>query len=166
MVGMEKYFVVTEKSELRGDYLKYRENAEVIRQHVKDFTEEHGIESKEYHESVDALYIVPTNKDNESFGKMLAKDVGNGLRPFKKNSQIAKAWVNSLKEKNIEILHKPTVGFYFKEIHGRFRYRLFVINNIVYCSMSMDHDFETPEGMEEIKASEFFKVVEDHEKTA
>ena len=162
---MEKYFVVTKKSPLRDDYLKYKENRTVVRQHVKDFMEEQGIETSQYYESVDVLYIVPTEKDNDNFGKMLAKDIGNGLRPFKKNSIMAKAWVNSLKEKGVDILHNPHPGFYFNELHGRFRYRLFAINDVVYCSMDMDHDFETPEGMEEIKASEFFKIIEDYEKT-
>lgn len=57
---------------------------------MEEFKENNEIESKEYHAENDTLYIVPTDTDIEKFGKMLCKDIGNGLRAFKKTSKINK----------------------------------------------------------------------------
>lgn len=122
------------------------------------------IESHEYHASTEVLYIVPTAVDMGKFDKVLSKDVGNGLRPFKKTSKINKAWVEFLASKELKVLSKPFLGFAF-QVYGKFSTRLFHIEEELYASMSAGHDFETPEkeGFLEIKASEVYKIVEDAE---
>ena len=49
-------------------------------------------------------------------------------------------------------------------MHGKFKTRLFDIDDVLYCSIecgSVD-DIECPEGMKRIKTSEFYKIVEDN----
>ena len=51
-------------------------------------------------------------------------------------------------------------------IYGRHRTRLFEHKGILYGSMESDYDFEIPEEFEEIKASEFYKVIEEDSKSS
>jgi len=49
-------------------------------------------------------------------------------------------------------------------VHGKFKTRLFDIDDVLYCSIECGNvnDIECPEGMERIKTSEFYKIVEDN----
>ncbi|WFR64172.1 hypothetical protein P9222_08345 [Paenibacillus amylolyticus] len=59
------------------------------------------------------------------------------------------------------MLRKPYVPFYFRGFGGgRIRSRLFEIDGTVYCSLD-PFEGDPPEGFVEMKASEFFKVIED-----
>lgn len=159
---MEKYFIVTNKSDLFDEYINYKENLKQMREIAIKFLEDNNIEANEYSYSSHIFYIVPTEKDKEKFRTVLGKTVDNGTRPFKKNSKIGKAWVNILEENNIEPLHKPIVGWYFKNHGGKMRSMLFDIDEIVYCSYQVEGDIDTPKGFIEMKASEFWKIVEDY----
>ncbi|HEY8805698.1 MAG TPA: hypothetical protein VIM42_11455 [Clostridium sp.] len=123
--------------------------------------DKYEIDTHSYYCSNSAFYIVPTEKDLEKFGKILCKPVDNGLMAFKKTSKINKAWVDLLEEKQIAPTHKPFIQFYFDRGYGKTRNRLFNIGDTVYCSFEGEHDFSNPEGFEEIKGSEFFKIVEE-----
>ena len=158
----EKYFIVNNKSDLYKEYMGYKKNLKQMREIAIKFLEEHDIEANEYSYNSLVFYIIPTEKDKEKFKTVLGKTVENGTKPFKKNSKIGKAWINTLKENNIEPLHKPIVGWFFKNHVGKMRSRLFDINEIVYCSYKVEGDINTPEGFTEIKASEFWKIIEDN----
>lgn len=163
----EKYFIVTEANPLHNDYKAYRNNSKLINEHVKQFCQSHGIKAEEYVANNDSFYIVATNEDKINFKSSLGKAVEQGIYPFKKNSKIGKAWVESLKEKKLKVLHRPMVGMYFRNAYGRHRSRLFEFEGNVYCSFESESgEVNVPEGMKEIKASEFFKVIEDSEKVA
>lgn len=160
---MEKFYIVTEKSELNKDYFDWKENLKTVNNHVKKFSKENGIESKEYYATDEMFYIVPTENDSKTFNNsFLKQEFDDGLKAFKKNSIIRKAWVKSLKEKNIKILHKSYADVYFEHCYGKFTTRLFDVDSVVYLSINNEYELETPEGMTEIKASEFYKIVEDH----
>lgn len=162
---MEKYFIVTEKSDLHKDYLDYRENSRLINEHYKEFAKENDIEAEEYCPSNKYLHIIPTEKDLERFDKVLLKPTGQGLRSFKLNSKIAKNWAKSLTEKGLKVLSKPYIPFYFRNGFGRSRTRIFNIGEAVYCSYEADrNNIECPEGFIEIKASEFYKIIENNTK--
>lgn len=81
---------------------------------------------------------------------------------WKENSKINKAWVKSLEDKEIKVRRKPMLAFYFT-IYGRHRTRLFAIGDELYCSIRSEYDYEKPEWAKEIRASEFWKTVEDYE---
>lgn len=159
---MEKYFIVTDENKLKKDYTEYIKNTIDINKIVKEFMKTQEIETKGYCPRNKYLFITPTAKDEETFKTQLCKSVlDDGLRRFKKNSEVNKAWVETLTLNNIKVVDKPFIPFYFKKVLGSVRSRLFEINGNVYCSLEHPEDFETPKGMEEMKASEFFKIIED-----
>lgn len=158
---MEKFFIVTKESSLNKEYLEYQNNVKEVNEYVKKFMEAEGIESKEYSLSENKFYIVPTSNDLEKFNKVLSKPLDNGLRAFKGNSKISKAWERYLESNKFKILHKPYVGVYFRGF-GTCKYRLFNIGDVLYCSFECDYDFSSPTGFIEIKASEFYRAIEEH----
>jgi len=160
---MERYFEVTGQSDLYNEYMEYKNNLKVIDNISTEFMSAQGIETDGYANQGDTFYIEPTENDLEKFGKSLCKPLSNDLRAFKVSSKIGKAWVKNLEEKQVQIISKPFVGFSFKNCMGKNRSRIFAIDNSVYCSFSNEYDFDdTPDGFIKIKASEFYKIIEDH----
>lgn len=157
---MEKFFIVTEKSQLHKDYFEYEQNSKEINKRVIQFFKLSGIEADKYYCTSNYLSIIPTAKDKEKFkGQFYVKNNGN-LETFKERSSIGKAWVNYMA--GYKILQRPLPQFYINS-YGGGQYRLFDINNVLYCSYVSKRDFKTPQGFEEIKGSEFFKAIEDWE---
>jgi len=161
---MEKFFIVTEQSSLHKDYFDWKENIEQVRILVNKFFKTNGIETTQYGFYGDNLCIVPTENDLKKFNNVLGKDTGDQLRPFKGNSKINKLWVKTLNENSVERKRKPYVPMYFP-FHGggKMSSRLFDVDDVVYCFYKNNRDFDTPENMIEIKASEFYKIIEDHD---
>lgn len=163
---MEKYFIVT-NSKLGEDYFKHEENYKKVKEAFKEFTVEQGIKADLYYVDNQRVYIVPVDTDIEKFKNVLRVPLDNGLRQFKENSKIAKAWKEKLKSKELKVFGRIDVGDYFGLPFGGFRRRLFDINGVVYCSIEPREGatgkFEIPKDIIEIKASEFFKVIEDYE---
>lgn len=160
---MEKFFIVTEESPLFAEYQDYKESRKAVDDFYRRFCAAHSIESKEYSPGKEHIYIVPTDADKEKFGKQLCKPINDGLCRFRNNSEIKKAWVTDVNKENLKILHRPIMQFYF-ENWGKGSSRLFDINDIVYCSYQSEN-VNVPDGMIEIKASEFYKVIEESEET-
>ncbi len=163
---MEKYFVVTQDSELNKEYWAYRKNKLKVQELVKTFMEKHNINGQFYSPTNSSLYIETTPENTAQFDEFLKNHNENGLRAFKKNSQITKDWLKTLEDNELEIIHRPTVAWYFDNIFGKVSSRLFDIDNVVYCSIQANvTEINCPVGMTEIKASEFFKIIETHEET-
>ncbi|MDB5052648.1 MAG: hypothetical protein JWM44_698 [Bacilli bacterium] len=159
---MEKYYIVTEKSSLHKSWFDYKANVSVVNDLVKKFTAENGIESSEYYVSDTEIYIVPSEKDVETFGKSLGATLDNGLRRFSMRSKICKAWMEALRVAELKVLRKPMVILYFRGIGGKYKSRIFDQNGVLYCSID-PADGKENEGLIEMKASEFFKIVEESE---
>lgn len=161
---MERFYKIRKGSEFYKEYFDYLENTVNVNEVVKEFMATNNIDTSEYYPCTNVLYIVPTAKDVEKFDMVLSKEIGNNLRPFKKTSKINKAWVELLKSKNLKVLEKPNLCFIFN-VCGKYSTRLFHIEDELYCSMKTHYAFESPEieGFIEIKASEFFKIIEDEE---
>jgi hypothetical protein len=182
---MERYFIVTKESELVQDINKYIQMCKEQSQFVKKFCDEKGIEAHEYIISGDGLInqpfgeywksnirfsINPTEKDKENFGKYLTKPNNNhGLCTFKKNSTIAKEFADlCVKEKIVVNLYACDLRDYFTSIgYNGYSRTLFEVDNGDYYlkveSKGLKED-DTPEGMIEIKGSEFYLKMEEHEK--
>lgn len=157
---MEKFFKVTEASQLHNDWITYKANRKEIREIANAFKASQGIEATGHYVSSDAIYIVPTENDRTKFGKVLCKPGNENLQLFRKNSKIGKAWVALMRERGLKVLHKPPLPFYFPRFSGgRYRSRLFDIDGELYCSLDPAGDV-VPEGFTEMKASEFYKLVE------
>ncbi|MNP18938.1 hypothetical protein D3C76_1114440 [compost metagenome] len=160
--SMERYFIVTEENRLHKDWFDYKENSTRVCEIFKDFKQTVGIEAHGYYVSDDSIYIVPTENDLQAFKSILGAPNNEGLRKFRASSKISKAWVQMLKDAGLKVLRKPMVLLYFRSFGGRYRSRLFDKNGVVYCSIDPAGD-ETPKGFIEMKASEFYKIIEDAE---
>lgn len=158
---MEKYFEVTSESALWDEYNKYEEAFYINRKKAEEFCVSHNIgDNFGYLESM--LFLkYPSNEDKEKFkGQLCSKSSEDGYVAFKKNSKIGKDWKN----KGFKVLYRPFVGSYFQDCLGRTSSRIFKIGDKVYCSFKNEYDtMETPKGFNEMKASEFFKIIEDNE---
>lgn len=158
---MEKYYIVMPGSPIYKEYMDYKVMSEKVNTAFVEFAKEQGFETHEYYQSAQRLYICPTEGDVDKIGKYFKKDTP-GL--FKKNSPPAKAWVNKCQVFGLKSPSKPNLAFEFR-IFGRTSSRLFMVGDALYASFRADCNFENPDGFEEIKASDFFKVIEDYEES-
>lgn len=157
---MENYYEVTKQSNLYQEYMDYISNNKEMRKIADEFLIKNEVDTDKYAGTADTFYIIPTEKDLNEFEKFLCKPLENWLRAFKKTSKIGKAWLETLEENNIKPMHKPFLQEYFN-VWGQTWNRLFNVGDKVYCSFKSEYDFKNPEGFEELKLSEFFKIVED-----
>jgi hypothetical protein len=159
---MEKFYIVTDKSDVKQDYLDYKQNLKDVNEVVKVVMDANGIEAKEYCIDNYDFAIVGTQADLNKYLSQFRKDAFVG-HPcfFKKTSTVYKQVFEALKLKNLKVLHKPMIQFQFHG-YGQSRSRLLDIDDIVYASFESEYDFKTPKGFQEIKASEFFKIIEDY----
>ncbi len=157
---MEKFYIVQANSRLFRDYWTWQNSINSNCTIVRQFCEEHGIESTQFSLGCLQLGIVPTKQDKEKFGKQLAvcRDGQYGIRFFKKNSTIGKAWAAIAKEK-IHHSNKPMPGFYNKT-NCALSTRLFDYNNKLYCSITGETVDMPDDIFTEIKGSEFYRVLE------
>jgi heat shock protein HspQ len=180
---MEKCFIVTENSKLLKDYNAYKRLAEEQREFVNKFLTEQGIESDkfivsgtgsvnqpfaEYCKNEIRLYIEPTEKDKEKFGKWLRNpNKYHGLCGFKSKSAIAKEFAQMCINNKVVInVHSPRIGEYFKDLFwGGYRYRFFEHESTYYLSIESEklQENDIPEGMTELRKSEFYKIIEEVE---
>lgn len=151
---MEKFYIVTEESNLNKAYWKYKNNVKEVNEYVKSFMNKEGITANQYHVNAEKIYIIPTDEDLEVFNKILNKQLENGLRQFKLNSAIAKIWIKFVSDNNIKILHKPFVGTYFNA-YGRSWSRLFNVGDTIYCTYESEFDLLTQKGLKKLKQVNF-----------
>ena len=163
---MERYFEIKDKV-LVQKYEKYEIMSEKMRNTFCEFCEKHGIEAERYKETAEHLIIVSTKNDMEKFGTQIKK---NTYGHFKDNSKLAKEWIALCKEKGIETPYKPIweMSRLMKVQSGvfenRFSSRMFSIAGVLYGSYEIDRDWEFPktDAFAELKASEFWRIVEDN----
>lgn len=158
---MEKFYIVSADSKLGTNYLNYKADSNLFYKTYLDFTKENGIISKGVYKTAQRLWIDPTKEDKEKFGaEFMMYEPGK----FKKTSQLCKKWINLCKEKGIKGLAKPNLTFYFHlNRWGECRSRLFDLDGVIYCSFQTDESFVAPKGLTEIKASEFYTIMEQHD---
>lgn len=156
---MKRYFIVKNET-----LVKQLKDFEIMKNKVDDtfkvFVEEYGIEATEYYQFTDQLRICPTENDIQKFKEQLKAD----KETFKKNSAISKAWVELCEVNKLNTPRKPVWELRDLICCGVYRFRssLFSLNDEVYGTFEADSDFNLPEEhFVELKASEFYKIVED-----
>lgn len=157
---MEKFYIVDVDSTLGKAYQNYKTDSDLLYKTYLDFAKEKGITSDGVYLTAKRLWINPTAEDKEKFSaEFMMYEPGK----FKKTSQLCKEWVNLCKEKGIRGLSKPNPIFYF-HISDFFtcRYRLFELDGVIYCTLFSSNEFDAPVGLNEIKASEFYTIMEQH----
>ncbi|WP_324825092.1 hypothetical protein [Sinanaerobacter sp. ZZT-01] len=158
---MEKFFKILEESCFHKECVEWDESLKKANKIFNEMCDVFGIEAQQYVPYKDAIAILPTEKDEDKFGKVLKKDF-DGIRYFKKNSELHKWWCEKIKQEKVECLKRPSPGSWISCGGGRFSTRLFDIKEIWYGSYSCNTDFKLPDGLKEMKASEFYKMIEDH----
>lgn len=158
---MEKFYIVPVGTKLHEDFLKWKKFDKTIIEIAKKFMERNGIESDRFVPGREYFGIVPTKSDLEKFESQFKKSNGE-VRFFKKNSLVNKDWLKETEQ--VEFYHKPFVSLHFKNTLGQLKSRLFEIDGVVYCSLECEvGDFAPREDFKEIKASEFWRAIEELE---
>lgn len=153
-----KYFRIKEGSELYKDYFAYESDKKKIVAAFNEVREKYGIETHGFYPSKKYFRIVPTENDDKKFADLLKK---TNYGEFKRNSEISKAWIELAKD--IEHMNKPKLIFYFRELGHHWKERIFDINGVLYCSIESDGEVSVQDFSEEMKASEFYKIIEEYE---
>ena len=154
---VERFFIVNPDSKFYKVYKEYRENRNMVNKLIRDFFKTAGIETSGYFCTNQELYIEPTATDSKKFAAQLCAGSNEyGLRRFKKRSEINTAWIGYISD--LTIISRPYLFMYLEGLHGGAR--LFFDDDTLYCSGDMEEDAAPPDGVTEIKGSEFFAVIE------
>ena len=157
---MNKYFEIQADSDLYRKYFAYKKDIPKIVAAYKEVCEKFGIEAAEFMPRKSRLYIIPTEADVEKLGKFMKKTC---CGEFKRNSEPCKMWVSLVKD--IENFEKPKLFYYFDLLGHRWKERLFAVEDKLYCSIESDGEVSTPDFAIEMKASEFYKIIESIEES-
>lgn len=163
---MEKFYRAQKDSRLHKAYMEYRECWEKSIEIAREIFGRHGVEAKDFALERWYLAIKPTGNDRIKFSTQLKKKAEkDGFVDFKKSSPILREWMELSKDLMFPCNPSRTMWKYFKDI-GRMRVRLFSFDGVVYCSVEAQGDIEPDDALEEIKGSEFFRVIEEYEERA
>lgn len=156
---MDKYFEITKGSKLYNDYFKWLEEQENMSKIFGEFASKHGIESTKFIPQKTRLKIIPTEKDKDNFRSEFTLDYGKeGIRQFKCNCEIGKSWKSTVAD--MPISYRPWVFNYTQGVSGHCEQRMFHICDKLYGSFGTDYNFDLPAECIEIKASDFFVILE------
>ena len=161
---MERYFKMKKENEKYNEYFEWYNNLDNLKNKWEQFKKLTGIEAESFVPRKE-LYIVPTENDLNKFGRFFCKEVFNGgLRKFKANATVQKDWERFIASNKV-IVHKPDIAmdFILLGMYGqRIQSRLFHYKDEIYCSIDANfpENYKIPEGYEEIKGSEFHKIME------
>lgn len=153
---MNKYFEIKPGSALYKDYFAHKNVEPQIINAFKSVCEKFGIETSEFYMLKNCFRISPTENDKKKFDCMMKKTI---YGEFKKNSEPSKMWCEVVKD--IEHFNKPKLFFYFDLLGNRWKERLFDIGDKLYCSIESDGEVFVPDFAIEMKASEFYKLIEE-----
>jgi hypothetical protein len=164
---VKKYYRISNNCQLGLEYWDYFEKAKNFINYTTQFSKEYGIETIEYFAVTDKLVIAPTENDRKKFYRSFIKDDESakaGIAAFKENSKYSKAWVQFCKDNNIVAFVKPSVLPHIKLENAKsFGNALFHIKKQLYVYIETDGDIVgIPKGFTELKASTFYKIMEDN----
>ena len=158
---MEQYFEITKESVHYEQQLTYEEDFHKEKSAVKNFMSDYEVKGSGYMLYQGYFWVTDNSENRERFAGQIRKETLNGCISFKKASKVGKAFT----DRNIKKAQKPFVPFFFDDCYGTTKTRIFSVNGKVYCSIEQTDDAERlqcPKGFIEIKASEFYKIIEDN----
>lgn len=146
------------------DFFKWIDETEKIRKIYNDFSNTYGIEAEQFLPTKSRLFIVPTEKDKDKFFMDFTRDYGEkGLRQFRCNSDIGRYWKRAVAD--MPIPHKPHYLQYGFALYDKYTERLFNVGGKLYGSIcTQSNAFKLTDWMKEMKASDFFKIIESEER--
>lgn len=161
---MEKFFEVNRYSDFYKKYFDFLDMSDKVNELFKQFAEENNIETTQYYQNTERLSIIPTEKDKITFKGMF---VSNSDTDFKKTAPICKRWIDWCKEHGLKTPRKPNLLWDSSCKLGSFSIssRLFHIEKKLYGSVDnkCNANIELSDGFIEMKASEFYKIIEESE---
>jgi hypothetical protein len=157
---VEKFFTIKKDSEFYNTYFQYLGDLKINREVFDRFCKEIDIESGSYLPSKDWLIIVPSEKDKDKFVNQFTQEYfDGGGRQFKKRSVIGQEWTRAMRD--VKAARRPGY-FRWVDLVGRYTERIFHIGEIIYGSLNAECTFHLHDCMEEIKASEFYRIIEEY----
>lgn len=154
----ENYFEITKESPHYDEWFDYLKADDNQREIMRSFAKEHDINIEEYMIWKDKLWVRPDL--NEIYSSQFGKEREQGTAPFKKTSPIGKAFSKI----SVVKARKPFVPWFFKDHYGKSQFREFDCDGKVYCQFNTEYETdEVPKGFVRIKASEFYKAIEQKE---
>lgn len=155
---MERFYIVPKDCDLGKNYIDYKKRLNQITSLFKQFSMENNIQTQSFYTSATRLWIDPNDCDVENFRNGFMVD---NPGKFKKKYPLSKKWVALCEENGLtKDVIKPYVPFYFSFGMGKCSYRLFDIDEVIYCTFSSESEFKASEGLIEIKGSEFYTAIE------
>lgn len=159
---MEKFYRAEPDSALYNDYLLWMECRDKAIGVAQDLLHEFGVQATRYSFGREYFSIDATASDLKKFDGQFKKHKSDcGFCVFKKATPLGKEWKRRVAQ--IPVMHKPFVPDYFRNALGKMRTRLFDIDGTVYCSIECDKNFVPNDKLTEMKASEFFRIIEAQE---
>jgi len=163
---MEKFFIATEKSNFYKDYFAYNDNRKQLRKLMCGFAKSNNLPNLASADENTYSIIVKKGESNPFENQLKKGGVWTKkgeLHDFKKNSPIGKAWCIFLKTNGFKPVGRPYIFFYFTNISGRCGMETFYNDKTLYLKINTEQEPNTPNGMNEIKGSEYYKAIEDWE---
>ena len=155
---MEKFYIVPKESKLGIEYNEYLSLVNRITTLYKQFVQDKFIHTSSFYPMVTRLWIDADEVDMKTFMNEFISDTPG---KFKVRSPMNKEWVSLCKENGLtKNAHKPYIPFYFSFGYGKCSWRLFDLNDVIYCTFSTEGDFTAPDDIVEIKGSEFYTAME------
>ena len=162
---MEKHFIVKDEG-IINEWKEYLRLCDVERELFRLIKEEVGFEANRFFLDESDIFIVPEGSDNEKFNGMFTKVYYNdGLKKFNSRSSVAKAWKAMAKKNGFKTPRRPVLSWCLmgKNLIGKSSQTLYEVDGVLYARFELDRDYQIDDGqVEEIKASEFYKIAEDY----
>lgn len=159
-IRMEKFMEIHKGCTLYEDYFKWLEDREKLLDIFDEIKKKYGFEADSFYPSKYDFRVKPTRNDLEKFKEMFKKtDYGC----FKKNTDISKEWRTAVSR--LEHIERPRMFNYFRLLGYRWKEKILHVEEKLYISIESDGDIEVPEFATEMKASEFYRIIEAQEDT-
>lgn len=156
---LEKYYIVPNDCKIGEQYLEHLEFVDKVTNLFREFAKQNNIHTHTYYPNVERLWIDPNAEDIKNFSNGFMADTPG---KFKLRNPLNKKWVELCNKNGLtKNVLKPYIPFYFTFGCFKCRWRLFDVDNIIYCTFQTDDtDFKSPVYLTEIKASEFYSIME------
>lgn len=154
---MEKAFKVKKDSRLYNNYFVSKSEKERFRQLANSFFDSIGYDGR--YTLTRRLMV----DQSELFPNELCKtQTREGLYRFKINSPTQKQWEQEVVDK-IDMKSCNCNDFWYLDCLMRGKYSLWDYNGEVYGYLESDYELKLTEDMEEIKMSEYYRIIEEME---
>ena len=154
---MEKAFKVKKDSKLYNNYFISKTEREKFKQLANSFFDSIG-----YYGSYTLTHRLMIDSIESFFDELCKTPTQNGFYKFKAKSPTQKQWEQEVVDKvNMEACNCN--DFWYFDCLMRGKYNLWDYNGEVYGYLESDYELKLTEDMEEIKMSEYYRIIEEIE---